>query len=301
MAKSSILSSIGKSVIKVATKAATLGNDPKIIATKVLPTLKAAVTNNPVAKALGFKSEGVTSNTGIKSVDKILGAAASSPFSTAALGAVAAAPKLAVAAAKEVIPAVAKNVGKTVSGLSTKSKILLGTGAVVGPNVISSSPKTQKALGKATKDPVGELAQLGTDIGKFVEQPSVSTARDIIDNSPLLAPVAVLATGAVAARPLLGAVPSLLATSALRDTAQAIEKQSSSPVVPTTITRPVETMTASVSSPTLSPQPSTQPLTTISPDKGITKTTRKRRKIRPLPPEIRNIFKPQVMVVNRNG
>lgn len=95
------------------------------------------------------------------------------------------------------------------------------TAAVAAPIAIGVLKETKKPLEAVSKAP-SELTQFGSDIGKFVENPSTTTAADIVQNSPLLTAGAglLLAGGAVkTGAAVAGAISNIQTRDALKDLA----------------------------------------------------------------------------------
>jgi len=134
-------------------------------------TLYAAVTG-----------QGVQSNTGIKTVDKALSAAASNPFTTAAVVTVAAAPLKTLSLAKSAFNA-----------LPATGKVAVVAAAPIVTSAVVSNPKIVTSAAKAPK----ELSRFGSDVGGLIKEPSVKKAKELLQESPLI--VTALGVAGVAA------------------------------------------------------------------------------------------------------
>lgn len=167
----------------------------------ILPTVKAALTG-----------QGVTANTGNKTADKVLSAAASNPYATAAVVATLAAPAAALGTAKAIgSAATASTTGK----IATVAAVPVAVGFVV-----SSPKKTTKAIATAP----AALSNFGANVGEFVEQPSIEKAKDIVAENPIIS-AGLLAAGAVAAGKLAtGAATSIANTLAVQKNTKVAEK-----------------------------------------------------------------------------
>lgn len=115
--------------------------------------------------------KGVIADTGNQTANKILSTAASNPFTTAGIAAVA------------VSPTSAANLLKSGFGaLSPTGKIVAVAATPVVIGAVASNPSL---IGKTARAPK-ELSQFGSDVGGFVKNPSIESAKNIIKGSPLI-------------------------------------------------------------------------------------------------------------------
>lgn len=125
-------------------------------------TLKASLTG-----------QGVKADTGSKAVDKVLSAAASNPFTTAAVVAVAAAPKVAATAVKQ-----------AVSSLTPKQQI---AAAVVAPAAVSLAVSNPKGSAKAVASAPSSIAKFTSNVYETIKDPSLEKVGDIYKETPIIA------------------------------------------------------------------------------------------------------------------
>lgn len=236
----------------------------------------------------GLKKGELQSNTGVKVIDKTLVAAAEHPFLTAGAISVVANPSGAVAVGKKAVEVAGAEFGKL--SLGTKTALLVS--APIVTNALIASPKLREAAINAPDS----LANFGSNVGGLVEDPSLKNLEKIAKENPIITTVAG-ATGLVAlgaaGRGVAGIVATVQNTQALKEN----RKQSDGLLT-------TESNKKSESGPVLTTPLSAQPLTTIYPEKKITKSSagyRKRRSLPSIAPVIRNIFKPVMIQVNRNG
>jgi len=169
----------------------------------------ANVGNTLLAAVTG---KGVKSNTGQKTVDKVLGAAASNPFVTALPVAVARAPVAAATAGKAAI-----------ASLTPKQAVIA---AVATPVVIGAVASNPKLIGKAAKAP-SELARFGADAGQLIADPSIDNAKQLLKESPLIAGGIALGTAAAVGGGAVAALSNLATRQAIEDNTDAILNTSS--------------------------------------------------------------------------
>jgi hypothetical protein len=158
-------------------------------------TLKAAVTG-----------KGVQSNTGIKAVDSVLSAAASRPFTTAAIGA--AGFSAATIGGKATIAAVTT---KPVIGTMIAAPVI---GSVVGQVGVK---KSAQAVGNVQSN----LSNFAGNIAGFVKDPSWDDFKNIGKENPWLAGLSAAAVAGLAGK----VVAPMLLTDAVRDNTKAIKEQ----------------------------------------------------------------------------
>ena len=156
-------------------------------------TLKAALTG-----------QGVQSNTGVKAVDKVLSAAASNPFTTAAV----------------VTPANTLGAAKAgFQALSTGGKVATVAAAPVVASVVLTSPDTIKKAASAPRS----AAQFGSNVTEFINEPSVERAKDIVRDNPIIAGgAAALGIGALGAG-TAGLIGTAINTRATKQNTEALQ------------------------------------------------------------------------------
>ena len=160
------------------------------------------VGNTLVAAVTG---KGVQSNTGQKQVDAVLGYAASNPFVTAAVGAAAYNPSALASAAKSGYGA-----------LSPTAKLATVVAAPVVVGAVVSNPGLVSKAGKAPSD----LARFGSDLGEFAEDPTLSGAKQILSNSPLISGGIALGGAALIGGGIAGTLATIANTSAIKKNTQ---------------------------------------------------------------------------------
>lgn len=136
-------------------------------------------------------------------------------------GAAAAAPATIV----PVLGSAAGVVGKTFAQLSPAGKIATAIALPIATGAIVQSPKTTLAVIKAPSS----LANLGGNVGKFVENPSLTSAKDIVKENPILvgglAAISTLAIGTGAAN----TIATIQNTQAVRNLGKDDDKKFSIP------------------------------------------------------------------------
>jgi len=154
-------------------------------------TLVAAVTG-----------KGVQANTSNTTVNKVLSTAASNPFTTAAVVAVAAAPKVAASAVTQTF----KSLSPTAKVATIVATPVVASAIITNPKIVSKVSETPKAL-----------SNFGANVGEFSKNPSADTALTIAKENPVitgaLAAGAVLVTG----KAITGAVTSVANTIAVKE------------------------------------------------------------------------------------
>ena len=189
-------------------------------------TLKASITG-----------KGVQANTPSKTVNKVLSAAASNPFTTAAV----VTPINTLSAAKAGF-----------SALSTGGKVIAVGAAIPVTSFLVSNPS---AVGNIAEAPRG-LSNIGSNIGEFVKEPTIENAKDIFKENPLIAggiagaAALGIGAGAVAIGSNLLNTAATRANTAAITAANAIPEFSNSPVSQNVTSAPMglETQTISTSS-----------------------------------------------------
>lgn len=241
--------------------------------------------------AVGINEGGVKANTGFAPVDAVLGAAASHPFLTAGLGAVAVNP----AGAAAVVKSGAKAIGSEFSKATLGQKAVAVVSAPIVAGAVVSSPKIREAALNAPSS----LANFGGNVGALVEDPNLQNLKKLASENPLIT-----AGAAAAGLGVLGAgVAGALSTLSTRQNTQALLENSKIANIYTEEAKQLlTTKTESVAVPVLSSPLAAQPLTTVYPEKrSIMAGTRKKQKKALPAPIFRNIFKPVMIQVNRNG
>lgn len=173
--------------------------------TNVKDTLISAVTG-----------KGVQSNTGIKAVDKVLSAAASNPFTTAAVVAVGVNPSGALAAGKAAF-----------SALPAGGKVAAVVAAPVVVGAVASNPKIVNEVAKAPS----ALANFGSNTANFAANPSIDSAKKIIQQNPIISG-ALVAGAAVAAGGAVATGVNYLNTQAIKQNTKQIVAGDTSGYVP---------------------------------------------------------------------
>lgn len=223
-------------------------------------TLKAAVTG-----------KGVTANTPSQTANKVLGAAASNPFSTAFVGAVAAGPKVALGAARAAYTAL-PTAGKV--GVALATPVAIGA-AVTNPNLV----------GKAATAP-RQLSEFGSGVGLLIQEPSYENLKQVAKESPIISAAVVTGTGLALGKGVSSTLATIANTRAVKEnTAVASPKEIALP--------------AMVESPTVSQSGAMVPFTRETQVLGKEVRTggvRKKRKVAKKAPQSNNV---RVNVLNQ--
>jgi len=120
------------------------------------------------------------------------------------------------AAGKAAVVSVAKSLVPT----TAKGALTAAVAVPVATGVLTSSPKARESL----VDAPGGLVNLGTNIGKIVENPSVATVKETFTENPVLATgIAVATVGgvALAASPIIASVAN---TRAINESTEATQE-----------------------------------------------------------------------------
>lgn len=241
--------------------------------------------------SVGITKGGVQANTGFAPADAVLGAAASHPFLTAGLAAAAVNPAGAGAVLKS-----AGSAAKTeFSKLSLGSKALTVVSAPIIAGAVVSSPKLREAALNAPSS----LANFGGNVGGLVEDPNLKNLTKLATENPLIT----AAAGAAGLAVLGGTAAGAISTISARQNTQAIIENTKA--TGAAASQLITTKSEKAADAVLSSPLSDQPLTTIYPEKKGISAVAKRRPAKHkslLPaPIFRNIFKPVMIQVNRNG
>jgi len=138
--------------------------------------------------------------------DKVLSAAASNPFTTAAIGAVAVGPGTAASAA-----------GSAFKALPTVGKVAVVGAAPVAAGFVIQNPGS---VGTAAKLPA-ELTELGSDLGRLVQNPTLETAKETFQNSPVILSALGIAGAATVGRGAANTIATIQNTRAIRESTEA--------------------------------------------------------------------------------
>lgn len=104
-----------------------------------------------------------------------------------------------------------------VIGLGTK--VAIGAGTFVTGGILTSSPKAAAAATKVAKSLPSDITAFGPNIGSFIEDPSFSSAKKIITDSPITSGILATAATVVGAK----TIQSALTTQAVREQSQATQ------------------------------------------------------------------------------
>jgi hypothetical protein len=184
----SIFSSIGSAIKSTVQKVVTAITPTKAKLQNVIAVEKAAITG-----------KGVTANTGSPAVNKVLSAAASNPFTTAA-----------VVTPVNTIGAVKAGF----SALSTGAKVAtVGGGLVVGVPAVISNPKI---IGSVASSP-SSIASFSSNVGAFSADPTVENAKSIFTDNPLISTAAIGTAAFIVGKSATGAITSIANTLAVKE------------------------------------------------------------------------------------
>lgn len=148
-----------------------------------------------------ISGKGVQSNTGNKTADTVLSAAASNPFTTAAVVAVAAAPTAALGTVKAGF-----------SALPTGGKVA----AVVAAPVVTSAVIANPNIAKSAAQAPAKLSQFGSNIGTLSKNPTLENATQVFKDNPILTSAAVVGTGVIVGKGASSLIATAANTSAIR-------------------------------------------------------------------------------------
>lgn len=227
------------------------------------------------------KPVSTSSNKVVKAVTEFV---SSNPYSTAAII------TPGIASAKAAITKTSTSIGvktlatKAISSLSTKTKVALGAIGLVSVPVLATSPKTTATVTKtASKLTPEALLHAGGDLGKTLENPSLSNIKDFASDNKILVGAG-LAAVAVAGG---SALSNTLNTIAVRQntkamlaggTTTAVEtvKAIATPEIKAAPTSTIPSMVAAPIAPT-NPVPNEPQPSMITGKSSIKKSTTKRK------------------------
>jgi hypothetical protein len=246
----------------------------------VVSTVGAAAQNVASTLTLGLvKSSPIQANVSNQTAKKVLETVANKPAQTALAGAVIANPVGAFAAGKAISSTVvsgAKNIFNTLSPLQ-KAATVIATPVAIG--VVASSSKVRSDLIKAPSS----LVNLGSNIGKTIDNPSFENVKTTFKENPVAAGVlvgaAALTTGALTA----GIISNVANTQAVKKNTAATINSQYQQLTPSVIAAapapvaliPAFTSQTSSTTPVTSTTAVTPP--TVSPT-SIKKATKKKKK-----------------------
>jgi len=262
-----------------------ISNVAKAVVKAVTPT-KAKLQNvvDVVSIAVNpFSKDTIVANTGSKTVNKVLETVANHPYVAAAVATTAIAPTAAKAVATAGLKVVAES--------STKAKVIT---AVATPVVIGAVAQNPVAAAQKVVAAPSELFNFGTDISKVASNPSVSSIKELVKESPILTTATAAAAAVAVGAGTAGLITSVANTLAVKEntakntlisTPQTVAAvlpstplSAATPIIPTT------TVSSPVASTTASPvpvTPATQPLIATAGSK-VSTTKRKTYKKKPV-------------------
>jgi hypothetical protein len=228
---------------------------------------------NTLSAAVGIKGGGVVSNTGNKTIDSALGAAASHPFVSAAVVATVINPMAAGTVAKKAVSSLASSFGS--ASLGQKAAVVVA--APVVASALAASPSLRSGLVSAP----ASLSNFGTNLGSLAENPSLSNLTKIAKENPVIA-AAAAAGGLLIAGSAVRGVASIAAT-ALNTSAVKANTATSSKSNDTVLTSNPELYPSSVAgeSNLVAPVTDSSIKSPMLPVQGSSKS-RKRRKKTPI-------------------
>jgi len=183
--------------------------------------------------------------------------------------------------------AIAKTTAKAITPATTKGKIIA---AVATPVVIGAVTAQPKETAKTIIAAPSNLANVGANIANLAAAPSLEKAEELVKENPVIIGTALTAATAIGVKGVVQAAATYGQTQAIKAQTSAIENQSSLPTA-TTIAKAQaapEIMAAS-KAPVLA---ETQVLTATS------GTTRKKKRSKPLPREIKQQV--GISIINNN-
>lgn len=249
---------------------------------KALDTLSAAFIK-PVETVKAIISPTKTVSDVIKEVEKqsLAKNITSTVLNTAAAAAtiVGAGAVSAAAKAGTLLPAAA-TAAKALIPTTTKGKIVA---AVAAPVVVGAVIKEPVSTIKAISTAPSELAQFGGDIATFIKEPSISTAKEIIKESPLISAGVAAATIGAGVAAVAPAISGLLTRETIQEQTKVLEKAISNdtivdkdilPPKDSKIYYPVDTI-----SPSAPITPETKAITPTTTKKAIRRARKKKKPV----------------------
>jgi len=239
-----------------------------------------------------FDDKTVKSNTGVKVVDKVLGAAASNPYATALVGTVAAAPRAAAVLGRTAV----KKAATSFAGASLKTKAAIVGGSIVGGRALAESPKLRKKAFVTVTELPSSLSNVGKNIGRVVEDPSLKNVKALVTENPgITAGALLLGAGGVVSKVGTGVIAGTIA----RRTTSSVNLPQNVPSSPSTGVALPATTTSLKAAPVVQTAP-TSPITPQT--KAVSTTTRKRRRvIKAKPAAARQSQNVKVQIINQSG
>jgi hypothetical protein len=168
-----------------------------------------------------------------------------------------------------VAPVIAK-IGTTIAKSPIKSTAAIGVG-IIGVNAAKSSPKVATAI----LNTPSSLANFGSNIGKAVENPNLTSITNIAKQNPLLTAGTVLAAG-IAAGTTLNTVATVLNTRATNQNSNSTVNTATMPTAPVQAQpAPINYLVTQPMPVAATPQPAPIPKTTAV---GKKKSKKKKKK-----------------------
>jgi len=206
--------------------------------------------------------------------------------------ATAAAPKLALSAAKEIVVGAGKVASNEFSKLGLVGKTVVAVGTPVAVSTLVTSQKAREGL---VSLPSG-LVNLGSNVGQFIDDPSVSNAVDIFKENPIIVGAGIAGAALAIGKGVVPALATIANTRAINESSElARESASFVPAMPST---PIYD---SSDSPVSGVLPAEGAVAPMQAERVAVTTTARRRKAKP--PKIiyrRARSKPQILNIQAN-
>jgi len=118
-----------------------------------------------------------------------------------------------VRAVTPVVRAAGSFISKAASKFSAaplKTQATITAGTFIGGGIIKESPRVRQTLAKAPTEVPKSLVNIGGNIGKFIESPSVSSAKAIVSQNPVASSILGAALVVTAAGVVVKAAPAII-------------------------------------------------------------------------------------------
>jgi len=245
--------SIISGLVKAAKTVVTAVTPTKAKIQNVGDTLKAALTGKGVTASI--PGVGTTVNKAVSSI-------ASNPYTSAAVAAVAIAPKAAIAA-----------VSTAFKALPTSGKVATVAALPVAASVVVTKPSSVKSVAQLPSS----VTKFASNVATFTDEPSIANAKQIASENPIITAALGAGVAYVAGKGVVGAATALSTmanTQAIKESTQATES------ILTTITQPglISELQPAVDTSLVPLTPATQVMGVETKATGVLTKKRKKRK-----------------------
>lgn len=174
-----------------------------------------------------------------------------------------------ITAVRTAAATVATTVGKA---LIPKTPVGVVTAVVAAPAIVGAVARQPKKVAETIIKAPAELAQFGGDVADFAANPSLSTAKEVIAESPLISAAAGALLVGAAAKTIVPAVAGYMQTGAIKEQTEAIKESTAALGVGGVNPMPVAAPTTQPAGGAPMPQAVTPEIV------GVSKTSTKRKK-----------------------